>query len=68
MFNIPESIKFTKMKTPADPVRNDEVVVNLYHPTCGFLMPVDSFTCSLLNAWGISTHQMHPSLYFALKR
>ncbi|KAI3831020.1 hypothetical protein MKX03_011627 [Papaver bracteatum] len=29
MFNIPKSIKFTKMETPTDLVRNDEVVVNL---------------------------------------
>ncbi|KAI3837549.1 hypothetical protein MKW98_011468 [Papaver atlanticum] len=67
MFNIPKSVKFTKMKNPTDPVCNDEVVVNLYQLACGFPMPVDSFTCSLLNAWGISTHQMHPSLCFALK-
>ncbi|KAI3883066.1 hypothetical protein MKX03_011366 [Papaver bracteatum] len=50
------------------PVRNDEVVVNLYQLACRFPMPVDSFTCSLLSAWGISSHQVHPSLCLALKR
>ncbi|KAI3884283.1 hypothetical protein MKX03_017123 [Papaver bracteatum] len=68
MFNIPKSVKSTKMKNTTDPVRNDEVVVNLYQLTCGFPMPVDFFTCSLLNAWGISSHQVHPSLCLALKR
>ncbi|XP_026419640.1 uncharacterized protein LOC113315595 [Papaver somniferum] len=68
MFNISKSVKFTKMMNPTDPVCNDEVVVNLYQLACGFSMPVDSFTRSLLNAWGISSHQMHPSLCSALKR
>ncbi|KAI3837620.1 hypothetical protein MKX03_029745 [Papaver bracteatum] len=68
MFNIPKSVKFTKMMNPTDPVCKDEVVVNLYQLACGFPMPVDSFTCSLLNAWGISSHHMHPSLCIALKR
>ncbi|XP_026419205.1 uncharacterized protein LOC113315104 [Papaver somniferum] len=44
------------------------MVVNLYQLACGLPMHVDSFTCSLLDAWGISAHQMHQSLCFALKR
>ncbi|KAI3835422.1 hypothetical protein MKX03_034512 [Papaver bracteatum] len=56
MFNIPKSMKFTKMMNPTDTL------------SCGFPMPMDSFTFSLLNAWGISPHQMHPSLCLALTR
>ncbi|KAI3950060.1 hypothetical protein MKW98_008505 [Papaver atlanticum] len=58
MFNIPKSVNFSKIKSPTDPVRNDEMVVNLYQLSCGLPMPVDSFT----------SHQMHSSLCFALKR
>ncbi|KAI3861354.1 hypothetical protein MKX03_016169 [Papaver bracteatum] len=68
MFNIPRSVTFSKMGNPTDPVRNDEVVVNLYQLACGLPMPVDSFTCALLNAWGISVNQMYPSLCLALSR
>ncbi|KAI3990330.1 hypothetical protein MKX01_037669 [Papaver californicum] len=68
MFNIPKSVKITKMKSITDPVGKDEVVASLYQLACGLPMPIDSFTCELLNAWGISVQQMHPSLCLALKR
>lgn len=68
MFNIPKSVKFTKMENLTDPICKDEVVVNLYQLACGLTMPVDSFTCALLNAWGISINQMHPSLCLVLQR
>ncbi|KAI3847533.1 hypothetical protein MKX03_013752 [Papaver bracteatum] len=48
MFNIPKSVKFTKMKNPTDPVRNDEVVVNLYQLACGFPMPMHLSLCVAL--------------------
>ncbi|MCL7025755.1 hypothetical protein MKW94_013472 [Papaver nudicaule] len=57
MFNIPRSVKISKMEKLTDPVGEDEVVVNLYQLACGFPMPIDSFTCALLSAWGITIPQ-----------
>ncbi|MCL7024506.1 hypothetical protein MKW94_007771 [Papaver nudicaule] len=68
MFNIPKSVKISKMEKLTDPVGEDEVVVNLYQLACGFPMPIDSFTCALLTAWGITIPQVHPSLCLALRR
>ncbi|KAI3944639.1 hypothetical protein MKW98_021097, partial [Papaver atlanticum] len=56
-FNIPKSIKITKAKEMTDPVGKDEVVASLYQLYCGLPMPIDSFTCMLLNAWGITVPQ-----------
>ncbi|KAI3991691.1 hypothetical protein MKX01_038089 [Papaver californicum] len=50
MFNIPKSVKITNMKSITDPVHKDEVVANLYQLACGLPMPIDPFTCALLNA------------------
>ncbi|MCL7051935.1 hypothetical protein MKW94_020044 [Papaver nudicaule] len=68
MFNIPKSVKISKMEKLTDPVGEDEVVVNLYQLACAFPMPIDSFTCALLTAWGITIPQVHPSLCLALRR
>ncbi|KAI3894616.1 hypothetical protein MKW92_035432 [Papaver armeniacum] len=37
MFNIPKSVKFTKMENPSDPICKEEVVVNLYQLACRLL-------------------------------
>ncbi|KAI3888564.1 hypothetical protein MKX03_001327 [Papaver bracteatum] len=66
--NIPKTVKITKVKEMTDPVGKDEVVASLYQLYCGLLMPIDSFTCMLLNEWGITVPQMHPSLSLVLQR
>ncbi|KAI3894198.1 hypothetical protein MKX03_003755 [Papaver bracteatum] len=67
-FNIPKYVKITKVKEMTDPVRKYEMVASLYQLYCGLPMPIDSFTCMLLKAWGITVPQMHPSLCLALQR
>lgn len=67
-FNIPKSVKITKVKKTTDPVGKDKVVASLYQLYCGLPMSIDTFICALHNAWGITIPQLHPWLCLALKR